>query len=108
MLKNKESMAMSLESLSRAYELTQAMSAAAAVGDWPRAAELAEQRSPLLMALAPAQTPEALAMIRAIQELDAALARKTHDERGAIANRFVEAMKGIAAASFYQATGKLI
>jgi flagellar protein FliT len=98
---------MPIESLSRAYELTQAIHSAVAEGDWPRAAELAEVRSPLLMSLTAVQSPEALAMIRAIQGLDAGIERTAHDGREAMASRQNDAMKRIAAANLYQTTGLL-
>ncbi|QCP47754.1 flagellar protein FliT [Trinickia violacea] len=98
---------MTQESLSRAYELTKTIASAVEAGDWLFASDLADERSPLLMTLGPTQTPEALATIRAIQEIDATITRKTHDEREAMMSRQSEAMKRIAATSLYNTTGKL-
>jgi flagellar protein FliT len=95
------------ESLSRAYEMTQTIAAAIDAGDWLMASDLADARAPLLMSLTADQTPEALATIRAIQELDAVITRRTQEEREALMSRQSGAMKGIAAASLYQTTGKL-
>jgi flagellar protein FliT len=98
---------MSNESLSRAYELTQAMNAAAAEGDWLYAAELADTRSPLLMSLTADQTPEALATIQAIQDIDAEIERIAQRGRDALMSDMHASMRRVEAVSFYQATGRL-
>ncbi|TKC89224.1 flagellar protein FliT [Trinickia terrae] len=98
---------MTQESLSRAYELTKTIAAAVEAGDWLFASDLADERSPLLMTLGQTQTPEAIATIRAIQEIDATITRKTQDEREAMICRQSEAMKRVAATSLYNTTGKL-
>ncbi|MGH8777754.1 flagellar protein FliT [Paraburkholderia sp.] len=98
---------MSHETLSRAYELTQAMSAAAAASDWLRAAELADERSPLLMSLGAGQTPDALATIRAIQALNADITRIAQQGRDVLTNDMNASMRRVEAVSFYHTTGQL-
>ncbi|WOD17915.1 flagellar protein FliT [Paraburkholderia kirstenboschensis] len=51
--------------------LTHAIEDAAALADWPEAARLTEERSPLLVSLSADQDPAALEMIRLIQAIDA-------------------------------------
>lgn len=98
---------MSHEPLSRAHELTQAMNAAAIAGDWVRAAELADERSPLLMSLGAEQTPDALATIRAIQALDADITRVAQKGRDVLADDLHASMRRVEAVSFYHTTGRL-
>lgn len=98
---------MSHEPLSRAYELTQAMNAAAVAGDWVRAAELADERSPLLMSLGADQTPDALATIRAIQALTADITRIAQQGRDVLADDLNASMRRVEAVSFYHTTGRL-
>jgi hypothetical protein len=98
---------MSEQPLDRAYELTEAMSAAASAGDWLRAAQLAEERSPFIMSLTANQPPEAMAKIRAIQQFDAAITGHATAGRDVMTNQLGDALTRIAAAGFYQQTGKL-
>jgi len=98
---------MSDESLAHAFELTMEIKAAAIAHDWLRASSLAEARSPLLMALSPAQTPDGLVTIRAIQTVDATIAEYFKSEQDTLANQLRDSMKRIEAASFYQMTGKI-
>ncbi|CAN7155052.1 flagellar protein FliT [Trinickia sp. LjRoot230] len=98
---------MSSESLSRAYELTRTLVAAVEAGDWQFASDLADERSPLIMALEATQTDEALATIRAIQAMDATITLQARDIHEAMANEFNHANQKISAASFYQSTGQL-
>ena len=71
---------MQIDPLARAYELTQTMAVAMEAGDWQFASSLAEERSPLLMALAPTQSDAALATIRAIQAIDERIMGQAHVE----------------------------
>lgn len=95
------------ETLSRVFELTEAMEAAAAQGDWLHAAALAQERSPLLMSLPPTQTPHALSVIRAIQDIDSAVTRHADAGRDELATRLNDSMQRIKAAGSYQTVGKL-
>jgi flagellar protein FliT len=95
------------ESLARAYELTRTLVTAVESGDWQFASDLVEERSPLIMALERDQTEASLATIRAIQQLDTAVMSRARDAREAMSSEFSEAKQRIAAAGFYQTTGKL-
>lgn len=98
---------MQTESLARAYELTKTMAVAIETGDWQFASDLAEERSPLLMSLSAAQTEEALATIRAIQQMDEQIMQQSVAAREAVADAHAEAQKRISAANFYQSTDQL-
>lgn len=93
--------------LARAYELTRSIAAAASQDNWLGAAELVEQRSPLLLSLKAEQTEEALAVIREIQMLDDAIMQRATGARETISDKFQEAQRRVAAAGFYQKTGQL-
>ncbi|APA86249.1 flagellar protein FliT [Paraburkholderia sprentiae WSM5005] len=71
------------ELVEQVLELTQKIALAASLADWPKAAGLAQERSPLLMSIDAEQTPATLHLIRRIQALDATLldnARESRDE----------------------------
>jgi len=55
------------ELIAQAWALTEAIENAAADNDWPRAAELTQTRSPLLMGLQADQPADAMVIIRRIQ-----------------------------------------
>ncbi|RDK01836.1 flagellar protein FliT [Paraburkholderia lacunae] len=59
--------------IERLLSLTHAIQDAAALADWPEAARLTEERSPLLVSLSADQDPAALEMIRLIQAIDASV-----------------------------------
>ncbi|MBB5400579.1 flagellar protein FliT [Paraburkholderia youngii] len=54
----------------RIWQLTKDLELAVAVGEWERAAQLADERSPLLMALGAPQPQEVMARLQAIHEID--------------------------------------
>jgi mevalonate pyrophosphate decarboxylase len=56
--------------IERLLSLTHAIEDAAALADWPEAARLTEERSPLFASLIADQDPAALEMIRLIQAID--------------------------------------
>ena len=95
------------ESLTRAFELTRTLVAAVESGDWQFASDLVEERSPLIMGLAPDQSDESLATIRAIQEMDASVMSRARDAHALMSTEFSDAKQRIAAAGFYQSTGQL-
>ncbi|WP_342935298.1 flagellar protein FliT [Paraburkholderia diazotrophica] len=61
---------MTIETLTRAVQLTHEIHDAVSQRDWLRAESLVSERSPLLMSLTQEQPPQALALIREIQTLD--------------------------------------
>ncbi|WP_206950690.1 flagellar protein FliT [Trinickia acidisoli] len=95
------------ESLSRAYELTRTLVAALDAGDFGFAADLAEERSPLIMSLTAEQTDEALVMIHEIRDMNATIMQKASAARDAISARFSEAQRRVSAARQYQTAGQL-
>lgn len=95
------------DSLTRAYELTRTLAAAMEAGDLQFAADLSDERSPLLMALTQDQTDDALAVIREIQALNATIMEKAHEAHDAATIRFSAAKQRIAAAGMYQKTETL-
>ncbi|RKP45610.1 flagellar protein FliT [Trinickia fusca] len=95
---------MSHESLQRAHELTRTLVVAMEAGDWQFAADLADERSPLLMSLGPDQTDEGLAMIREIQSMNDTIESKAREACDAISTSYSEAQRRVAAAGQYLAT----
>jgi hypothetical protein len=95
------------ELVEQLLSLTRGIEQAASLADWPEAARLTEMRSPLLMTLSADQEPAALAMIRQIQAIDAALlqdARTTQDE---LHSEFKAAIGRTKAAGEYQRVARL-
>ena len=97
---------MSNESLTRAYELTRTLLAALDAGDFAFAADLAEQRTPLLMSLQREQTDD-MATIREIMAMNEAIVGKASAARDAVATTHVDAQQRVAAARQYLSTGQM-
>lgn len=98
---------MSNESLTRAYELTRTLVAALDAGDFAFAADLAEERSPLLMSLEREQTDEDLSLIREIMAMNESIAGKASAARDAIVASHTDARQRVSAARQYLATGQI-
>jgi hypothetical protein len=98
---------MSNESLSRAYEMTRTLVAALDAGDFAFAADLAEERSPLLMSLEREQTDEALAMIREIMAMNESIVDKASAARDAVAANHTDARQRVSAAREYLTAGQM-
>ncbi|MBJ9591189.1 flagellar protein FliT [Burkholderia seminalis] len=98
---------MTTDALNHALHLTHAMQSASALRDWERVAALAGARSPLLMSLAPEQTPAALDTIRRIMDIDASITQDAQADRDRLAQQFTASRERIRAASAYQTTGML-
>ncbi|WP_179404110.1 flagellar protein FliT [Burkholderia guangdongensis] len=88
--------------IERIWALTQAIEHAAAMADWPCAARLVDERSPLVMALGAEQTPDALATIRRIQAIDAAVFAQAKTTQHALQIDFRAAIGRTDAARQYQ------
>ncbi|AFQ46606.1 flagellar protein FliT [Burkholderia cepacia] len=88
--------------LERVWSLTQAIEHAASMADWPGAARLVEQRSPLLMSLAAPQSPDALAILKRIEEIDAAVMADAQTTRRELQAEFQAAIGRTEAALQYQ------
>lgn len=87
--------------IEQVHKLTQDIGHAAAVADWPNAARLAEERSPLLMSIGPTQDPAALALIRRIQATDAAVLDAAGTARVELQAEFNQSRRQADAASQY-------
>jgi flagellar protein FliT len=83
------------------YELTKAIEQAARLADWQRAAEIAEERSPLLMSITAKQEPAALELIRRIQTVDHTTLADARQSRDELETEYRAAMERTKAASQY-------
>jgi hypothetical protein len=100
---------MSDESITRVYELTRTLVAALEAGDLSLAADLSDERSPLVMSLSrdQAQTDEDLTMIREIVAMDATIMGMASTARDAISSTFNQAQQRVSAAHQYVVAGQL-
>ena len=90
------------ELINQAWELTKQIEAAAADGDWPRAALLSDDRSPLLMSLQADQPAEALATIRLIQASIDGISIKAAQAQTALNAAYHQSMGKVAAADQFR------
>ena len=93
------------ETLAHALRLTHAINSAVQQGDWVQAGALVSERSPLLMSLQPDQPPQALAMIREIQALDAQIAVCSKAGFESLSNQNAAAMQRIKSTQQYLKIG---
>lgn len=89
------------ELVKRVFELTRAIEHAASLADWQRAAELVEERSPLLMSIAAEQEPAELEMIRYIQSVDNATLADAQRSQSELETEYRAAMDRTRAAGQY-------
>lgn len=90
------------ELIARAWVLTEAIESAAADNDWPRAAELTNTRSPLLMSLQADQSADSMVTIRRIQASIGAIMHAATSAETALMRNHRQAMNQANAASRYQ------
>ncbi len=90
------------EMIQHAWALTEAIEAAAQAGDWTRAAELTQARSPLLMSLEADQPAESLATIRRIQASIEAMMSRAQAAQTMLSTAYRKSMDQAQAASRYQ------
>lgn len=98
---------MSNESLARAYELTRTLVAALDAGDFAFAADLAQERSPLLLSLEREQTDEDLAKIHEIMAMNVSIVDKASAARDAVAATHSDANQRVSAVRQYLSTGQM-
>ncbi|MXN77235.1 flagellar protein FliT [Burkholderia sp. 4701] len=98
---------MTIDTLSRAFNLTRDMQSATDARDWARVAALADERSPLLMSLSRDQTPDVLDLVRQIMAIDASITEQAQADRDRLAVEFAQSRDRIKAAGLYQTTGML-
>ncbi|MFL9868438.1 flagellar protein FliT [Paraburkholderia fungorum] len=95
------------ELIERLLSMTRKIEHAASLADWPEAARLTEERSPLLMSLSADQEPAALEMIRRIQAIDEALLADAETTQNELHVEFEAAMGRTKAAGEYQRIARL-
>lgn len=95
------------ELIERLLSMTREIEHAASLADWPEAARLTEERSPLLMSLSADQEPAALEMIRRIQAIDEALLADAETTQNELHIEFEAAMGRTKAAGEYQRIARL-
>lgn len=84
------------------WRITKDIEHAAAVGEWERAAQLADERSPLLMSLHSALPPATLDTLRDVQAIDAAVAQAAQNAQHALNAEYRAAMQATRNAGAYQ------
>jgi flagellar protein FliT len=95
------------ETVERVLSMTREIEQAASLADWPEAARLTEERSPLLMSLTADQEPAALDMIRQIQAADAALLADAEITQNELHIEFEAAIGRTKAAGEYQRIARM-
>ncbi|RKT25465.1 protein FliT [Paraburkholderia sp. RAU2J] len=88
--------------IDRIWELTKSIEQAAAVADWERAAQLADERSPLLMSLDAQQAPAALDVLRLVHEIDTRIAAEAQLAQSELAAEYQASMRATRNVSQYQ------
>ena len=89
------------------YELTNAIEQATHLADWQRAAELAQERSPLLMSITAHQDPAALKLIRHIQTVDQTTLADARQSQAELETEYRAAMDRTKALSQYHRAARL-
>jgi flagellar protein FliT len=93
--------------IDRLLSLTIATEYAATLADWPEAARLTEERSPLFRMLTREQDADAMAKISRIQAIDAAIAAEAKAAQTGMQAEYNAAMGKIQATSKYQQAARL-
>jgi flagellar protein FliT len=96
----------SIPAIDQIWQLTKAIEQAAAVGEWPAAAQLADQRSPLLMSLSAQQAAAAADTLRAVQQIDAAVMNGARTAQTELGQEYRAAMRATQQASQYQSIAR--
>ncbi|NLP60329.1 flagellar protein FliT [Paraburkholderia sacchari] len=91
-----------LAQIERIRQFTKDIEQAAAVGEWERAAQLASERSPLLMSLPVQQSAGALATLREIQAIDLRVAQAAQAAQESLSTEYRTAMQATSNANQYQ------
>ncbi|KMY86583.1 hypothetical protein BUMB_03510c [Candidatus Paraburkholderia calva] len=91
------------EMIQHAWALTEAIeAAAAAAGDWTRAAELTQARSPMLMSLEADQPADSLQTIHRIQASIEAMMNRAQSAQALLSTAYRKSMQQAQAAKQYQ------
>ena len=91
----------------RVFQMTQAIGHAAALADWPEAARLTEERSPLLMSIVREQDAASLELVGQIQAMDAAIVANAGTTRDELQAEYRVALGRVNAASQYNQVASL-
>jgi flagellar protein FliT len=91
----------------RVFALTQEMEQAANIADWQRAAQLGEERSPLLQSIRANQQPRSLELVRRIQMIGDAIQRKAALAQSELVAGYRGAMDRTRAVKAYHRTALL-
>ncbi|NML32101.1 flagellar protein FliT [Paraburkholderia antibiotica] len=88
--------------IDRIWQLTKSIEQAAAVAEWERAAQLAGERSPLLMSLSAQQTDAALEVLREVHAIDARIAAEARLAQTELDTEYRAAMQATRNVNLYQ------
>ena len=89
------------------YDLTKAIEQATRLADWQRAAELAQERSPLLLSITADQESAALTLIRHIQTVDQTTLADARQSQAELETEYRAAMDRTKAVSQYHRAARL-
>ena len=88
--------------IDRIWQITKDIEQAAAVGEWEKAAELANERSPLLMSLSAKQTGAALEVLKQVHAIDARIAAVAMSAQSTLSAEYRSAMQATRNVNLYQ------
>ncbi|MEM5400572.1 flagellar protein FliT [Paraburkholderia unamae] len=88
--------------IDRIWQITKDIEQAAAVGEWEKAAELANERSPLLMSLSAKQTGAALDVLKQIHAIDTRVAAAAQSAQNTLGAEYRSAMQATRNVNQYQ------
>jgi len=93
--------------IERIWQITKAIEQAAAVGEWEQAAQLASERSPLLMSLGAQQTPAALDVLKQVYAVDFQITAAAHSAQAALSAEYSTAIQATRHVGAYQQVARL-
>jgi len=88
--------------IDRIWQLTKSIEQAVAVAEWERAAQLASERSPLIMSLSAQQAGAALDVLKAVQAIDERVAAEARLAQNELSAEYRAAMQAAGHAGQYQ------
>ncbi|MBB2931929.1 flagellar protein FliT [Paraburkholderia silvatlantica] len=88
--------------IDRIWRITKDIEQAAAVGEWEKAAELANERSPLLMSLSAKQTGAALDVLKQVHAINARVAAAAESAQSTLSAEYRSAIQATRNVNQYQ------
>jgi flagellar protein FliT len=88
--------------IDRIWQITKSIEQAAAVGEWEKAAELANERSPLLMSLSAQQTGAALDVLKQVHAINLRVTDEAQSAQNALSAEYRAAMQATRNVNQYQ------